>query len=356
MGVFSTMAGSILSNAANTANNLQQVGQGLAISGANGLLGSLFAGWNMKRQRKQQEKLMAKQYEYAQKAFDAENKRQDWLMYNTPSIIRDSLKAAGYSPADPEGTGFAQGASNNNVEVPTAPSVSMPYFDPGLVSSYSAIASNRLASSNARLNEIEERYRAKQLEGQIGLLQQQIRQNEEKFPEIVANIKADTDSKLANKQVSEETAKRIVQETANLAEQLKGIQIDNRYKDELNAKQINVLVATASKLFAEGKVQAAYAALADKGIIAQGSGLAQVLSLLGSDDSAQVRDSVVSGANRLLGGLPGAAAKVISGIVNYAGENWRKFKYTNDQKSQAIKRMQQQGVPQRQINQFKITH
>lgn len=64
-------------------------------------------------------KLYAEQAKYNQEAFERENPRQDYLLSNIYSINRQALKNAGYSTADPNGTGM-QAPSVSNMDVPTA--------------------------------------------------------------------------------------------------------------------------------------------------------------------------------------------------------------------------------------------
>ena len=70
----------------------------------NGFFGAI----TMRRQFKNQKKLMALQNQYDIEAFNRENARQDWLMRNEDSLKRQSLENAGYSTADPNGTGVTK--------------------------------------------------------------------------------------------------------------------------------------------------------------------------------------------------------------------------------------------------------
>lgn len=105
--------------------NFSQFGQNAATAGvqavANGLLG--LAGARL--QYKYNKKLMAQQNKYAIDAFNRENERQDYLLANSASIMRQNLQNAGYSAADPNGSGV-QTPSQASITPPSNPSASMP--------------------------------------------------------------------------------------------------------------------------------------------------------------------------------------------------------------------------------------
>lgn len=72
-----------------------------------------------RRSYKFTKKLWAQQNEYNKEAFERENARQDYLLSNIYAINKQALKNAGYSTADPNGTGM-QAPSVSNMDVPTA--------------------------------------------------------------------------------------------------------------------------------------------------------------------------------------------------------------------------------------------
>lgn len=114
------------------------------IGGALGLIGSVV-------QRRQQEKLMKKQWEYQQKAFQMENDRQDWLMRNSQSIAKAALAQAGYSTADPNGTGVTAAPTGNM----DAPSQSPPSADIGMAAISGMRAATDLKVANAQADLME---------------------------------------------------------------------------------------------------------------------------------------------------------------------------------------------------------
>lgn len=71
---------------------------GSAASAASGLAGSAlnyFLG----------NKMMNKQFEMQKEMFNMQNERQNWLMLNSEAMQKEALRRAGYSTADPNGTG-----------------------------------------------------------------------------------------------------------------------------------------------------------------------------------------------------------------------------------------------------------
>lgn len=89
-------------------------------SALNGLFGLASARMNYKYNKK----LMALQNQYSIDAFNRENARQDQLLYNSAAMQRHGLASAGYSTADPSGTGFQQPAVGS-MDTPTNPSAGM---------------------------------------------------------------------------------------------------------------------------------------------------------------------------------------------------------------------------------------
>lgn len=95
---------------------------GSGIGAAAGAVGGLIQGaLNFRYQKK----LMEKQNQYDIAAFERENARQDYLMENSQQIAKNALRQAGYSTADPNGTGVTA-APTNNMDVPQQASFNVP--------------------------------------------------------------------------------------------------------------------------------------------------------------------------------------------------------------------------------------
>ena len=118
----------------------------------NGLFGAI----TMRRQYKNQKKLMALQNQYDIEAFNRENARQDWLMRNEDSLKRQSLENAGYSTADPNGTGVST-PSVASMDVPGTPTAPLLSGSPGtdFINAFTAMRQSELIDSVKRKNEAE---------------------------------------------------------------------------------------------------------------------------------------------------------------------------------------------------------
>lgn len=140
--------------------NWQSIGESALTGGAGAVAGGILGLIGARVQRKQQEKLMAKQFQYQQKAFEMENARQDWLMQNSQSIAKAALQQAGYSTADPNGTGVTPGATGTL----DSPTQSAPSADIGAsaVSGMRAASDLKLANAQADLMESQKNLYDKQ--------------------------------------------------------------------------------------------------------------------------------------------------------------------------------------------------
>lgn len=137
---------------------LDTSGGAAAISGAGGILQGLlnagFAKKNAALNYKYNSMLMDKQNQYNIDAFNRENARQDYLMRNANSIMKQSLQNAGYSTADPNGTGVSP-AGINNMDVPSNPGMNVGMSAPDLAGIFQSIASARLMQAQATKVESE---------------------------------------------------------------------------------------------------------------------------------------------------------------------------------------------------------
>lgn len=307
-----------------------QFGQGAAASAASGAIGGLFGLIGARSQRKQQEKLMAKQFAYDTKAFAMENARQDFLLKNSALLQKQGLERAGYSTADPEGTGF-QLAGNNTVETPAAPSAAMPFINNvDVAGSMSALASAKLANSQAALNEIESRYRAQKLEGEISRLNLEIDQKREAWPTLLETMKQDLENKVSSGYLTERQAEKTIQETENLRAALQGIKLSNKYDERTLESRVDKVSAEVAGLLKDNRIKEAEAKLADVGILLGADGITMLLSALYSGNADEIVEGLANGFSQLLDALPSAAGTVIkksfSTLKGLARKGWNKAK------------------------------
>lgn len=112
-----------------------------AIQFGSGLVGGIASAIGARKQRKWSEKMWQK-----------ENERQDWLMLNSELMKKKALKNAGYSIADPNGTGVQLAAVNqmNPVDYVSA------YNQIGKTTVDTAMAAAQVANLNAQTRKLNE--------------------------------------------------------------------------------------------------------------------------------------------------------------------------------------------------------
>lgn len=133
-------------------------------SAVNGLLGSVMARQNWKFTQKN----LALQQRYAKEAFDWQANRDNWLLQNQALLTKQGLKNAGYSVADPSGSGAQLTGMSSPSAVPANGNFSpfiMPPYDS--MSSYTQLkqgelidAQKELIESQAHGQDIENRLRS----------------------------------------------------------------------------------------------------------------------------------------------------------------------------------------------------
>lgn len=134
-------------------------------------------------------KAMNLQNEFNIAAFNRSNERQDYLMENAQLIAKNALARAGYSTADPNGTGVSP-ANMQTQNTTSGPSVSvgMPNID--AISAYATVAQARKAEAEAKKVEAETDYQNmfNQLYSKYG---------EEQTKAALSNLQEDTKLKIA---------------------------------------------------------------------------------------------------------------------------------------------------------------
>lgn len=209
----------------------------------NGLFGAI----TMRRQYKNQKKLMALQNRYDIEAFNRENARQDWLMLNEDSLKRQSLQNAGYSTADPNGTGVTTPAVGDQ-NVPGTPTVPLLSGSPGtdFVNAFTAMRQSELIDSVKRKNEAEANKAEQEAEGQQLTNKYIMPRSEAELDKICAEIdKMEKDGNLSV--VEAQVRKKLARATCKLNEK-QCEQIDQDIKNAQEEwkriqEQINLLKA-----------------------------------------------------------------------------------------------------------------
>lgn len=289
---------------------------GTASTAAGSLIGAISANRQAKKQFKYNSLLMAKQHDY-----ELENMRQQELIQralamDAVSLRRQSLEKAGYNAADPEGTGtVAPTVSSPSTSVSGGFSMPSPaYVD--VAQGISSVANARLTSSQARLNEIDAEYRARQRGLENELLNSKIKEINQTIQPRVDQMLADIDVKRKDLRLKDEQINEIRERVDNLAAATAGIRIDNRYKDQMNKNTIDNLYAQTKKLLAEGDIKGIEAELAKVGILVNSNWMTQLLAVLHTGSSPELLNDLVSGLSGIFAELPGAMAQVFTGMID----------------------------------------
>lgn len=251
---------------------------GAAIGNAvNGLFGMASARMNYKYNKK----LMALQNQYAIDAFNRENERQNQLLYNSAAMQRHGLASAGYSTADPSGTGFEQPAVANQ-DTPSNPSA--PFIDIGRYDLLQA-AQARLLNEQAENLSIKNRYEVRRQEGEVGVLEMDLQKYKETLPEQIASVK----SQYYN---LTKTNKYLDAQIDNLAEVTAGIQFDNKFKESTMKDRIATVSAELQKLGYERDIKGAEKLLADNGILIGASDFGTIVGLAMQGKTPELMESL----------------------------------------------------------------
>lgn len=266
-----------------------------------------------RKQYKNQKKLMKMSHEYELENMATQDQYQRNLMVDANRLQKQSLQNAGYSTADPNGTGFE--APNMSMPGTSASGSAAMGQVPSTAANYSALMSGEYNASVARLNDIEAQYRAKELEGRIGLYKEQIAQIKETLPQQVALLKEQVQKVATDKKLSQKHIEQFGALISKLEAETKGINIDNNYKDQLNEKTINKLASEASLLWKQGKVEAVKAKLADYGILVGADWFTTLASILATGHEGDLSDLVISKLKEFFGGMPTTAKSIFDTIL-----------------------------------------
>ena len=270
----------------------------------NGGINSMFQGIAQRRQYKNQKKLMKMAHEYELENLEKQDEYQRGLVTDAARMTKTGLENAGYSTADPNGTGVQP------VSI-SGPSTS----DSGSVASgISALMSGQLSASQARLNDIEAKYRAKKLEGEIGKLNVEIDTAKEKLPFIADTAKANIAKLSASAHLNEKQLDQISASIDKLKAETENITIDNRFKPDLSSAQIDKLNAEVRKLSAEGKIKEVEAKLADYGILIGADWLTTVAAMASQGHSKELVSALSDMISEIAGSLPGAVGSVVKNV------------------------------------------
>lgn len=283
------------------------------IGGASGLLGSVVTSITGAVTGKKAQK---RAHKYEQENMALQDQYQRAMVTDSPSLLKQGLQNAGYSTADPEGTG----TTAPNVSMPGTSATlgypNIPDFGQAIVQGISGLAQARNINSQTRINEIEEAYRARLLEGQIGEYNAKIQQIQDTLPLTVANIEADTAQKVASKTLTENQAKQVVEDTKRIVELTKGVSIDNEFKPDLNEREVKKLDKEIFLLAKEGKIKEVHAKLASMGILVGADNLTQLAAIVAQGKTPEIMDALASCVDQTLGKLPDLIGKLFTSLFD----------------------------------------
>lgn len=289
--------------------------QSAAGSAASGLLGQLFAGMNARRSFMYGNLAMDKQNKLERKNMREAYQLQKQMALDASSLRKRSLQNAGYSTADPEGTG----TTVPNVSPPST-SASLgsvdqsPSFAPGMT--VTDLANANLMNSQADLNKIEAKWRAQKLEGEVGKLNAEIKSILEKLPLEKDQLQKDIDLKLSQQNVNKETAARIHEEIDKVFEETKGIKIDNQFRFDMKSEELAKLKNEVNILIKEGRIKELEAKLADKGVLVNSNWFATLASIVLSGSTGQVLGDISSSITTIFSQFPDMLGSLFTDIYN----------------------------------------
>jgi len=302
---------------------LNNTAQGAATSLVSGAIGQGFSALSAARDWKYAKKLMARQHAYELENLAAQDKFQRQLAVDASSLRKRSLQNAGYSTADPEGTGTVAPTVSAPSSSASGMSISQtPTFAPGMT--VTDLANANLMNSQAELNKIEAQWKSKKLAGEVGLLNAQIKEIQQLLPEKVNNIKSQTDKLVADKKLSEEQANQVIEATKKITEEISLLKIDEQYKPDLYKWQINEMKNTCFKLAQEGKFEKVKAELAQVGIIVGADWMTQLAAIVHKGTASQLLEELkntIVGLFNTTGKIGSSVGQaIVDGIVDSVPE------------------------------------
>lgn len=294
---------------------LNNTSQGAATSLVSGAIGQGFSALSAARDWKYAKKLMAKQHAYELENLAAQDKYQRQLAVDASSLRKRSLQNAGYSTADPEGTGTVAPTVSAPSSSASGMSISQtPTFAPGMT--VTDLANANLMNSQADLNKIEAKWRAQKLEGEVGKLNAEIKSILEKLPLEKDQLQKDIDLKLSQQDVNKETAARIHEEIDKVFEETKGIKIDNQFRFDMKAEELAKLKNEVNILIKEGRIKELEATLADKGVLVNSNWFATLASIVLSGSTGQVLGDISSSITTIISQFPDMLGSLFTDIYN----------------------------------------
>lgn len=299
----------------------QSVVGNVATGGVLGLVQSLLnrkaADRNAQQTYEYNSKLMEQQNEYNVQAFERERNRQNEIMLTQPSLMKQGLHNAGYSAADPQGTGFSPVAANN-MDVPTNPSMQYDMSPVDIAGIYQSVSAARLASSTARKNEIEADYLGKKLGMENEMLELDLKAARDTISERIGSIKSQY-YKLTKEN------KKLDSEIDHVEEMVRNLSLQSDIIEKTKGFQVQKWQNEVALLVKENKIKEVHSKLAEYGIVVGLNDLQSYIAMAKYGSTGEVAQMIGDVIGALSKELPGIISKIIKGLFEGAKQAYNEF-------------------------------
>lgn len=300
---------------ASTSNLGKSVGAAVGVGAADSAIGGLLGMASARLNYKYNKKLMSLQNQYNIEAFN----RELQAVKQMPGLQKEGMRMAGYSTADPSSSGFQQ--VSPAMSGPSGASMDVDLGRSNLGAALSSFGQFENLKSQTNLNNIEAQYRAKKLQGQIGLYNAQMDEIRATYPERIEEIKANVQNLVSSKKLNDSQASKVLSETENIKAALQGIQMDSKYAELRNKWSVEKLRKETEKvgnealnLLKEGRILEAKASLADLGIVT-GSLLDVVVSASLNGRTYDIVQALKNSFMQLISGSPDPISTSVGSLV-----------------------------------------
>lgn len=291
--------------------NWGEVGGAAAGSAAKGLIGSLFGFAQARQNWKFQKKQMQLAQQYEKEAFDWETQRQDYLLENQQAINKAALQKAGYSTADPNGTGVTTAATPDMGAA--APSTSQ-YMQMGEfenpITSYLALKQADLMSSQSKLAQEQ----AGKTKNEAEKIKQDFDFAKERFPEEIQLLKASWFEKQKAGELHQKDIEKLTKDIEQISKSIQLMDIDIKWADKFKSKDYSKLGNEVALLMKENRIKEAEAKLADYGILVGADGLTTLCGVIASGKSGEIMPELSKAIAQVVASLPAAIKQFVIAV------------------------------------------
>ena len=283
-----------------------------AISSGGGIFQSLmnasFARRNAELNYEYNKKLMAAANKYEEIAFNRETARQDFLMNNSANIMKNSLKAAGYNTADPNGTGVTP-ATSPSMQGPSNPGMNVSMSPPDLTGIFQSVAQARLLNSQARLNEVDVETRARSNEAKLALLQNDLKVSNDTLSERIGSVKSQYFNLTKQN-------KKLDMEIGQVEASMKNLELNNEILKASKNVQIEKFSQELQLLIKQNKIQEVESKLAEKGILLGANGIQSLVAIAQQGSSEELVGMIGELFTAITKELPPVVKTVFDALVD----------------------------------------